>query len=194
MAKGDKDLQLIGFDEFERIVNPQRFTRDLHKEVAKATKKNSLFAEARIKLAIDSGKFASNRPATVAIKGSSRPLVDSGQLKKSISHRLLAWHTSVIGVIRGRKTTRRGGSGNTLLVAKILHEGATIVVTPRMRKYFAVQSRTTPGWRPLAAGTVTLSIPPRPFLNASVTAKAILSYTRNWADAVQRAIEGKKRP
>ena len=187
-----KDLTLVNFDMLERMLDPARFSTSMQTEIGIATKKNGLIAEGIIKQAIDAGKFASNSPMTIGIKGSARPLVNSGQLKKSISSQLGFWHTVFVGVVRGRRTARRGGSGDTLQVARILHDGATITVTTRMRKFFASMSRRAVGWKPLKASTTSITIPARPFLNVSVSVKAIAIYTKNWADAMQRAIGGTK--
>ena len=44
-----------------------------------------LFMEDKIKKSITTGKWAPNAPRTIAEKGSSRPLIDSGQMRNSVT-------------------------------------------------------------------------------------------------------------
>lgn len=43
-----------------------------------------LFAEKEIVMKIDRGPFVPNRPSTIARKGSSKPLIDTGRMRASI--------------------------------------------------------------------------------------------------------------
>jgi len=188
----DRGLELIGFEELQDILDPAKFTTRITRHVKRATSKNALVGVGMIKRAIDSGKFASNKPMTSAIKGSSRPLVDSGQLKLAITKQVKTWYLANIGVIRSKTVTdAQGRSEDVLSIAKVLHEGATIAVTPKMRRYFALMSRKFPDqWFPLKADTTSITIPPRPFLLAAISDKAVLIYQTNWAAAVQKALNG----
>lgn len=48
-----------------------------------------LFYEGRIKTTIRNGSFAPNAPATIARKGSSKPLIDTGLLRASVTSRVV---------------------------------------------------------------------------------------------------------
>ena len=177
-------LELKGFNRFARKIGSARFRRRLRKHVRLATAKNALFAEGAIKRDIAAGRFEPNSPMTVKLKGSSRPLVDSGVLMLGITHLLVSWSTALVGVVRSRQVSRQGGGGSydLLDLAFILHEGGVIRVTPRMRRYLAMMGV------PIKASTTRMVIPPRPFLDSVLNEFAL--YLRNWDRAVQRALEG----
>lgn len=190
------DLVLEGFDEFKDRVDPKKFDKRIRRRVELATKKNALVAEGAIKRAINSGQFDRNSVITIAMKGSSRPLVDTGALVASINHDVPKWDVAFIGVLRSRKVPRKGKGKarayDILNVAFVLHEGASIKVTPKMRRFFAAMARENPGqWFPIRKGTSVIQIPRRPFLEAAFEdSRLALKYRRNWEDAVQRALSG----
>lgn len=192
------DLRLSGFRELKGILAPGRFQRRLRKHIRKATKKNALIAEAAIKIGITAGKFERNSPLTAAMKGSGRPLVDTGELLKSINGRALSWDEAAIGVLKSRivrdKDTNR--PKDILQIAQILHNGATVDVTPRMRRFFGKMARlysrgeTRRPWRPIASRTKVIVIPKRPFLRSATTSGIIRKYKSNWQAAVQQSMVG----
>lgn len=194
-------LTLKGFTEVADLFAPGKFEKRLEAEVGKATKLNALLAEGAIKRGIYSGKgIDKNSKFTIALKGSSRPLVDSGELVKSINGRAEKWDEFVVGVLKSRmvRDEKTGKSKDLLSIAQILHSGATVTVTPKMRRFFFwMASRYEKGeikepWKPLSARTKVIRIPARPFLRFAVTDKMNAKYTDNWAMAVQRAMGGRR--
>lgn len=188
-------LKVKGFEELRSKLDHKKFSKLLKRNVRKAQRRNSLAAEGEMKRRIDAGRsLAKNSPITVAIKGSSRPLVDGGDLKASINHLLVRWDLAFIGVLRTKKVSDENGRTHDLLnIAFILHEGATIKVTQRMRNYFRFMARLYPGrWFPLKSSTQVIRIPPRPFLKFATTKKMEKKYTSEWNKAVQAAVSGRK--
>lgn len=92
-------------------------------------------------------------PMTVAMKGFDKPLIEKGDLLRSIEmdrDGLVAY----VGVM-----TKTGSRGQDLgLVASVMENGATIPVSEKMRGWFLHQGF------PLKASTVAIRIPARPFL------------------------------
>ncbi len=54
-----------------------------------ALKQLGVYWEGRIKAMFREGAFAPLRPATIAAKGSSKPLIDSGQLRQAVTSRVV---------------------------------------------------------------------------------------------------------
>jgi len=183
-------MKLEGFDKFAALIHPQKFERRLHKNVGKATRKVGLVAEGKIKESIYSGEYKQNSAVTVANKGSARPLVDTGQLVRSINSKTVDWMTVDVGVLRKAQVSSHGNK-DIIDVATILHYGATIKVTQKMRNYFAAKSREEPDkWRPIRSSTRFIVIPPRPFLNAAVTRGQQFIYKEIWDLAVEATFAG----
>lgn len=188
-------LKTEGFEELAKLLDPASFQARLINRVGKATERVGLDAEREIKEDIAGGNFAKNSPITVAMKGSSRPLVDKGDLLKAINSRVLKWDQAVVGVLRSKQKRdsggrfKKGGGDNILNIAAVLHEGATITVTDRMRRYIAALSRETNGQtKPLRASTRVIVIPRRPFLESSIKDSQLLRYKDMWEKAVDEAL------
>lgn len=188
------DLELKGFDELERTINPRSFEGRMMRNIKKATLLNAQVARKYITQSITSGNYTDNSPVTAAIKGSNRPLVDKGMLLQSITGEAESWDTAIVGVLRSRMTTDANGRPKDVMsLAKILHEGATIKVTPKMRKYLAMMSRLHPGkYFPLKQSTDTIVIPPRRFLESALEEQHIQKYQDNWQDAVTKTLNGRR--
>ncbi len=182
-------LTMKGFKRVERLLNRRGFNARLNREVAKATKLNAIDVENETRKTIKGGKLAANRPMTVAVKGSSKPLVADGVLFGSITHQIKSrGFAAVVGVLRARKV----GDSDVRNIALILHEGAIVQVTPKMRGLFAARHREgVPGWRPLKATTTVLVIKKRPFLSVSFKRRALRQrIRRRWIEASGRALRG----
>ena len=95
-----------GFDELKEKLDPKKFQKSLRKNVRKAMKKCALFGEGEIIKDIHGGEYEPNSPVTAAIKGSNRPLVDSGELVKQINSEVPRWDTAVMGIIRDKVVSR----------------------------------------------------------------------------------------
>lgn len=99
--------------------------------------------------------FRALREFTIARKGSSKPLIDNGDLVGSISYRLSGADSVFIGVKRGSKNK----DGTDIADIAAVHEfGKIIAVTPKMRVYLASQGFG------LKLSTTYIYIPPRSFL------------------------------
>jgi hypothetical protein len=81
------------FRESVRVINqklPQfwkgEFTKILEGSKAEDSMKNlGVLAKAVIQQTISEGKFEPNSPATIKKKGSDKPLIDTGQMRQSVS-------------------------------------------------------------------------------------------------------------
>lgn len=192
-------LLLKGWRALRDAFSPSAFKKRMQTEIGKATALNALLAEGAIKAGIASGKgMAKNSKFTIALKGSSRPLVASGELLKSIIGRKIRWDYAVAGVLKSRAVRDKstGQTNDVLNIAQILHGGATIHVSDKMRRFFFwMASRYEKGeikepWKPLSRRTKVIVIPPRPFLEFATEQKMLDKYADNWAAAVQRAMVG----
>lgn len=85
-----------------------------------------------------------------------KPLINHGDLLGSITHALSSDEMSGrVGVNRNAETT---GTKDLINIAKILHDGAIIAVSPRMRAVLRAKGLH------LSSSTAHIIIPPRPFL------------------------------
>lgn len=171
-------LELVGFKKFGRIMEPSRFNNALRKHVSLATRRGALLVRKEIRRSIKKGVAPKNAPLTRAIKGSSKPLVDKGDLWQAISIEQPDFGTAFIGVKR---------TDENYDVARALHEGVSIKVTPKMRGLFHIlwlasvarrEGKPIPpltgraaqlfarfqDWKPLKQDTQVIRIPARPFI------------------------------
>jgi len=125
-------------------------TKQIERIVSRALKRAGYEYRAEVRRRIKEAEYEPNSPLTVLLKKSSIPLVEHGDLLQSISVGLEKWNEVVVGVLRTHEKAN---------VAAILHSGATIRVTKKMRTYFATVLKVTPP----KVGRV-LRIPARPFL------------------------------
>ena len=124
----------------------------VRKGMARGVAKGATTIQGKVKANIDRGRseHKANHPFTVEQKGSSRPLVDTGDMANSVSVQFLSELVAVIGVSRN---TPKGVS-----IAAVQEFGATIRVTDKMRGYLhSVGLHLKPD-------TKAIVIPPRPFL------------------------------
>lgn len=191
--------------EWRNVTDANAFSRRLKNNVRRATALNALAAAKKMREVIQSGNFKANAPLTVALKGSSKPLVAGGDLFQSITVQQINEDEQFVGVLRTE--------GDFNLVA-ILHQGATIPVTPAMRWMFLLLAKASEGlmdpsklegraselfaqfqgWKPLAASTTTIVIPERPFVRIAFEAPDLIALCKaNWAAACQAALNPKKK-
>lgn len=177
----------------------------LRRHIRRATALNALAAQREIRQVIQGGSFEANAALTAAIKGSSKPLVDKGDLFKSITHMVKDDFTAFAGVMR---------TDDHFNIALALHEGFEAKVTPAMRGLFFVlwQASTgniSPGdlngraaelferfqdWRPLKNETTAIITPSRPFVDAAFRSAGLKSVaTKNWNMALTRVFRDIKR-
>ena len=131
-----------------------------------------------IKKRIKDRKYTANHPFTIREKTTragrgDQPLVDTGQLNKSITYKVEDWGLGDVAVFVGiRKETKNKDGEDMVKLGAILHDGVTIEVTPKMRAY--LHSR---GFH-LKPTTTHLVIPPRPFVNDVVYSPKVQAEVR----------------
>lgn len=141
---------LIGdWDKVDAILNSSRIDSALKK----AGGKIGSYGSSEVKRGIVSGApggqaFQPLSPMTIARKGSSKPLIDKGDLLGSISYKVVDEDKVFIGV----------SDKEEAMIAAVHEFGCTIPVTPKLRAYFHYQGIH------LRTETVSLHIPSRKFL------------------------------
>ena len=174
-----------------------KFSVELKKNLAKATKLNAMYLRKHIRKQLRSGMKPPNAPLTVAVKGSSKPGIDKGELFKAITYKVLTPYTAEVGVLKGDKNAN---------IAIAFHEGATIPVTPAMRGLFAALASASQGkathlgpraqelfgryksWKPLLPSTTHIKIPGRPFIKQALEDPlAKMKIYGNWHQALLAA-------
>ena len=133
----------------DEILNPARIAAGVRQAAARVGN----FGASQVKKGIVSGApggqaFVPNSSLTVERKGSSRPLIDHGDLVGSITYEVVDSSSVFIGVKKGKEHN----------IAAVHEFGCTIAVTPKMRAYLHHQGVH------LKASTQFIHIPARPFL------------------------------
>jgi len=199
------EYTVTGLVEWRNVTDANAFSRRLQRNVRRATALNALAAAKKMREVIQSGKLKANAPLTMAVKGSTKPLVAGGDLFQSITVQKINEDEHFVGVLRTE--------GDFNLVA-ILHEGATIPVTPAMRWMFLMLAKASDGtmdpsklegraselfaqfqgWKPLGASTTAIVIPERPFVRITFESPDLIALCKaNWAAACQAALNPKKK-
>lgn len=139
-------LRLRGWDKFLRFLDPRRAKKALQRELRRKILEQLHYLRRDVISYIDSEKHGiPNSPLTVLIKGSSRPLVDRGDLRQSVSVGVEGRGRTVRGAC-GVLRTARGTGGKALVnVAAALHEGFVIRVTPKVRAAVFAELRKRTG-------------------------------------------------
>lgn len=157
-----------GLSRFRRFFTGSKRRSELASEMRKKVQRQLVLLRGDILRYIDSEAHGvPNSPLTVLAKGSSRPLVDRGDLRRSIN-----WRTETkvgtlwggVGVLRTRKTR----DGRSLVnVAIPLHEGFTVRVTPKVRAAVFAEMRKRRGKAvrfESSEGSRTWKVKGRPFV------------------------------
>ena len=137
------------WSRLDHILDPSRIAAG----VKQAASRVGNYGASDVKKGIVSGepggqKFVPNSPMTIARKGSSKPLIDKGDLVGSITYQVVDANNVFVGVKKGNEAN----------IAAVHEFGCTIQVTPKMRAYLHHQGVH------LKASTQYIVIPPRPFL------------------------------
>lgn len=163
------DLELEGWESFGRVLNSNKLISRLATKLRTQNQTLSVKGASLLRRSIN-GHFV-NWPAnsawTIAKKGSSKPLIDHGDLLGNVSSKVI-----YMGFIVG---TKRVTDDNKNL-AWILHEGATIS-HPKNK-------------------SVKLVIPPRPYLKVALVDNIsfALEVTDSWKIALHQAITSISKP
>lgn len=183
--------------------------------IGQATELNAKLTEREVKKRIGKPSQPGWEPLsdlTKDIKRSSGMLFDKGELFKSITNKLINYKTAFIGVLR---TAKRKDGGSMANIALVLHEGATIKVTQKMRRLFWVLWAARVGivdaanlvgrareiWErtrgkskiyKLSDNTTAIRIPGRPFFRDVFEDKAyLMTLKKNWEEAVSAALKAR---
>lgn len=194
-----------GWKKMRKALKAPAFQTTLRRQLRRASVLNGKLVERRIREAMRKGGYAKNANLTIAIKGSTKPLVDDGQLFQFITSKVIDDTTVFVGALR---------TDDNYNIIETIHNGATINVTPKMRGLFfilwmaskgqvplsklegraAELFRRMPydsyGWRPLKESTTHIIIPPRPFIHKVLADVSLqLKVKENWTMAVQTALK-----
>jgi hypothetical protein len=119
-------------------------------------------------------------PKTIERKGSSKPLIDNGDLLGSVTHKLAENSDVWIGVRRG---ARAGNGQDVVNIAEVHEFGAVIPVTAKMRAYLRYIGIH------LKPDTEYIAIPPRSFLRATFNSGEFRAMIgRKIINALRRAL------
>ncbi len=199
------ELSKRDLKRLEKMMSTTRLRRLLRKEVNQATILNGRAIKRAIKSNLRNSRHIRNASLTIAIKGSSAPLRDTGLLLRSISVTKRRWDSTRIGVIDRGSLSSAGLTMERL--ATILQKGAVIPVTPGMRGLFHILWLSSIGrnphelngraaelfnrfqnWKPISRSTSQIIIPARPFVKPALDDhKLKLEIRRNYRRAIQQA-------
>lgn len=162
MVVKDKD-GTFGFDELLPLLDAVKFQQRAQTAFTKAQNKIGLTFVARARKAIVVDKvYTPNAAATIALKGSSTPLVDTGDLIGSLTFEVPDPFKVVLGINSPMLSSGR-------FLYEVLHNGATI-----------------------RRGNSVWVIPPRPFLTTVwEDPDFIKQVTRFYLEALIEALLGK---
>lgn len=189
-------LKLKGdWAKLAKRLDPSRFKSEDLPKIDRAFKE---IAEDVAKAARSFSGEAANAPMTIFIKGHGDVGRDKGDLRKAIKVVRFGNASYWVGVRKSDPNYPK---------AMILHKGATIRVTPKMRALFDVLAhvsngtaspsslrgrarelwrRRPRGWRPLSQSTKRLVIKPRPFMK---TAEASVNVKRRVQAALRKILQ-----
>lgn len=192
-----------------RTMDGDRFLRDLAKHGAAANERSGLAFVALASKAIVQKKYAPNSEVTVALKGTSSPLIGGGSgstLVASLTHDvpaggLILW----VGVNRNAKSA----DGTELApIAKYLHDGFTVDLQKHPKVRIAVMCRLREAAKGKGRGAKQARdliaamrknpghkdiwvVPARPFIGDVVEGEAFgVIFLDNASEAVHAALEG----
>lgn len=159
------DIKLEGFDRLIEALKTPRAKMLLRQNVGAQMRLAAQKLRAAVVRYIDSEAHGlPNSPLTILAKGSSRPLVDRGDLRQSIE----ATYHETPGQLVGGVGVARSASGKNghVNVAAVLHEGTVITVTDKVRKavFASIRDRRGQSVRHEGGGRKIWRIRGRPFV------------------------------
>lgn len=202
------------WDALGRVLDPALHRAALERHIGTATKINAMVMRKRVREYIKYGVATADgqggvAPLTAMIKGGKKPIVGTpgADLFNSITHQAVDWKTALVGAMR---------TSGTANVAKIVHEGAAVRVTEKMRHMFwllwmvdrgKIPSEQLQGrareiyemagakrsknrfFLPIKPDTKVIVIPSRPYLRVVFESQdAHDEVMKNWSDAFQQMI------
>jgi hypothetical protein len=122
-----------GWGRYKRAIDSARFKKRQRIAINKAIKVLANEVTSLVVKRVQTRISPGIADLTKMIKGKTKALIDTGELVNAITNKQLAYNTAFIGIPKNAK----GKDGRNLAkIANILHEGATIKVTRRMRIMF----------------------------------------------------------
>lgn len=208
MAAGTT-FKMTGWKKLKTIFSPADFGAVLVPNLKRATAFNAQLVRKEIRQRIVDMKYSPNSLATIAMKGSSKPLVGkNSQLFNGVTTLVVNEKTAFVGLLRQTRIGKnQAGLAN---LAEMLHKGMTITVTPAMRHMFLLLYEVSEGrehpeilkgrakelWEttkgnflPIGKNTTHIIIPGRHFISEVFEDHAVLEKCKaNWAKAVEASI------
>lgn len=176
-------LDLQGaWQAFQKALDAGLFSDRLKKNVASANRRIGRQFQATARRRIRQGKYAANSPLTIALKGSSRPLVNGGQLFQGLSYDVPDYTMVRVGVFR------RGSGQEVVDIGHAVHEGYSFEPTDAQRAavfaQLAEEERDS-----LSLGEpakTTWTVPPRPYITDVLEDQGFQKFAgQQWIDAVR---------
>lgn len=193
MARGPNVVMVGDWRAAERFL--QRSGRILDAALERGQIKACKLLVKRIQLGIDRGHpaggraFAALHPLTIALKGHDKPLLDTEEMRNSVTWKKVGILVWFVGVLRGQK---HKGSGKDMTELAGIHEfGTTLRVTKPMFTYLRGLGLT------LNVDTEYIRIPARPFLGPPMADREtqedmVREISTEVAQAVIAAVAGEK--
>jgi len=120
------DLKITGrWREFERALDADAFRRRLEHQIEIAHTRIGRMIIKKIRRSVQARAFAPDSPVTIALKGSSKPLVHHGDLLQSITYDGVRTGPPTARALRIGVIKRKAGE-KMVDIARILHDGATV--------------------------------------------------------------------
>jgi len=197
-----------GWEVYEKALSHPRFMKFLKPEIKKSLDVAGFAMRKTMRSHITGKVGVKNAALTIAIKGSTTPLADYGDLFAAQTHRLSSdGMECFIGVL----ATAKARDGKSLVnIGEGLHEGMRIEVTAKMRRMFwylslASEGHIDPGeltgrakvlferyqhWKPLRRTTTHIVIPSRPWIRLSFADETFRAkFQVEMQNAVKRALK-----
>lgn len=191
-----------GWRRWAGAIDPRAFESAARPNVRRAAVLNGALAVRAVRKSIREGAYTPNAELTIALKGSSKPLVDSGHgIFQAVTSEVQDDWTVFVGILRADEHYD---------IAVALHDGCTIPVSDKMRGMFLVLWQASIGarspseltgraaelwarqpkdWKPLKSSTTAIIIPARPFLAAAFSDSTLkAAVKKNWQQALQKTM------
>lgn len=185
-------------------VDPKKMDATLKKHLRRASAINGKLAEKAARKVLSGGASGIERNAdlTIALKGGNKPGIGfTAEMFRAITSKVTGDTEVFVGVLR---------TESAFNIAKIVHDGATIPVSPAMRGMFFYLYKASigdidpseltgraaelwqhmpGGWRPLKDSTTAIVIPSRPFMEIAFRSAGLKKRVENnWKMAIQAAM------
>lgn len=136
MAKTELKLN-VGWVRMAKVLSPAARTT-VKLAGNEALGQVAFLAEKLVRQELTNARTEKNADLTIALKGSTKPLVDKGRLFQAITSKRVAPGVFFVGVLKRRVVEGKseGTSLDIVNIAEAIHDGISIPVTNRMRGLF----------------------------------------------------------